>query len=234
MSKKAPLFPALLLGLLIVLSGCSEKPLPAGQDGLSSLPEGSVSSSEPASSDMEKEEEGTASQPDSSAESPKGSSAPSSSPASGGQSAKQDESQPSQAQEPSAPASSAASEQETVTFTLSIDCKNAVGSGMLNPALNLPPDGMLLNATAVTCEKGETLLSVLKRVCKSQGIALDCDVTGYVRGIAGLYEKDCGANSGWVYSVKGAFMNVGAGAYRPQQGDKIEWCYTCTYGDTLS
>ena len=56
MSKKAPLFPALLLGLLIVLSGCSEKPLPAGQDGLSSLPEGSVSSSGPASSDMEKEE----------------------------------------------------------------------------------------------------------------------------------------------------------------------------------
>ena len=97
MSKKAPLFPALLLGLLIVLSGCSEKPLPAGQDGLSSLPEGSVSSSGPASSDMEKEEEGTASQPDSSAESPKGSSAPSSSSASGGQSAKQDESQPSQA-----------------------------------------------------------------------------------------------------------------------------------------
>ena len=130
--------------------------------------------------------------------------------------------------------SSNASERETVTCTFSIDCKNAVGKLPPNLEAALPSDGVILDSVTVTCKKNETVLSALKRICKERNIAVESDFSGYVRGIAQLYEKDCGANSGWMYSVNGVFPGVGAGGYRLKEGDSVVWRYTCEYGDTES
>ena len=55
----------------------------------------------------------------------------------------------------------------------------------------------------------------------------------YVEGINQLYEFDCGKNSGWMYSVNGEFPNYGASSYKPKDGDKIEWKYTCNLGSDV-
>ena len=52
-------------------------------------------------------------------------------------------------------------------------------------------------------QEGDTVMDVLKRT------GVDIDVSkGYVAGIDGLYEFDCGKNSGWMYRVNGKFPNV--------------------------
>ena len=75
-------------------------------------------------------------------------------------------------------------------------------------------------------EEGDTVMDVLKRT------GVDIDVSkGYVAGIDGLYEFDCGKNSGWMYRVNGKFPNYMAGKCKLHDGDKVEWLYTCVRGD---
>jgi uncharacterized membrane-anchored protein len=52
----------------------------------------------------------------------------------------------------------------------------------------------------------------------------------YIQGINNIYEFDAGALSGWMYRVNGWFPNYGASRYVVQQGDVIEWVYTCDLG----
>ena len=47
----------------------------------------------------------------------------------------------------------------------------------------------------------------------------------YIKGINNLYEKDCGACSGWVYTVNGQTTDCGASAYKLKDGDEIQWTY---------
>ena len=51
--------------------------------------------------------------------------------------------------------------------------------------------------------------------------------TAYIRGIANIYEFDCGELSGWTYKVNNKSPNVGCSLYELKDGDKIEWIYTC-------
>lgn len=75
-------------------------------------------------------------------------------------------------------------------------------------------------------EEGDTVMDVLKRT------GVDIDVSkGYVAGIDGLYEFDCGKSSGWMYRVNGKFPNYMAGKCKLHDGDKVEWLYTCVRGD---
>ncbi|WP_051350683.1 DUF4430 domain-containing protein [Caloramator sp. ALD01] len=45
----------------------------------------------------------------------------------------------------------------------------------------------------------------------------------YFSSIAGLKERDYGANSGWCYFVNGVKPSVGAGSYTLKDGDVLEW-----------
>ena len=54
--------------------------------------------------------------------------------------------------------------------------------------------------------------------------------TAYIEGIGNLYEFDAGALSGWMYRVNGWFPNYGCSSYQVQDGDVIEWVYTCDLG----
>ena len=58
--------------------------------------------------------------------------------------------------------------------------------------------------------------------------------TTYIEGLGNLYEKDCGARSGWMFAVNGVFPNYGASDCTVQDGDSIRWLYTCDLGSDLS
>lgn len=238
MMKPKAILPVLLFTLLIVLSGCSERRTFSddSEETFLSNEEMFVSDeSETAAPASDSEEKASASQE--SEQTSLSSQKQFSSQEGNRESSKAESRQSAPTKESSkegSGASSAVSERETITCTFSIDCKNAIGKLPPNLKAILPSDGIILKSVTVTCMKNETVLSALKRVCKENNIAIESDFSGYIRGIALLYEKDCGANSGWMYSVNGVFPNVGAGAYRLKEGDTVAWRYTCEYGDTAS
>ena len=99
----------------------------------------------------------------------------------------------------------------------------------------VPSDGWLLKPVKVKFQEGESVFDVLVRECKERKIHLSYRFTpiynsDYIEGISNLYEFDCGGQSGWNYSVNGWFPNYGSSRYVIQDGDVIEWKYTCNLG----
>ena len=92
----------------------------------------------------------------------------------------------------------------------------------------IPADGVILSAT-VTITEGESVMSVLKRACGDAGIPVSSS-SNYVRGINGLFEKNVGRSSGWMYCVGGTFPSYGADSYTLSGGENIQWLYTCNMG----
>lgn len=96
----------------------------------------------------------------------------------------------------------------------------------------VPSNGVILAASSVEFEDGETVFDVLNRVCEYAGIQIEYSWTPlynsyYIEGINNLYEFDCGNESGWMYKVNGWFPNYGCSSYTLEDGDDIVWCYTC-------
>lgn len=92
----------------------------------------------------------------------------------------------------------------------------------------IPADGVILSTT-VTITEGESVMSVLKRACGDAGIPVSSSGS-YVRGINGLFEKNVGRSSGWMYCVGGTFPGYGADSYTLSGGENIQWLYTCNMG----
>ena len=92
----------------------------------------------------------------------------------------------------------------------------------------IPADGVILSTT-VTITEGESVMSVLKRACGDAGIPVSSSGS-YVRGINGLFEKNVGRSSGWMYCVGGTFPSYGADSYTLSGGENIQWLYTCNLG----
>ncbi len=102
----------------------------------------------------------------------------------------------------------------------------------------VPEDGWILEPTVVTFYEGESVFNVLLRVCKQQSIHMEYSNTpmynsAYIEGIHNLYEFDCGEGSGWMYKVNDWFPNYGCSRYQLQNGDIIEWVFTCNYGEDV-
>ncbi len=134
-----------------------------------------------------------------------------------------------------------------ITCTIEIECKTILNNlDSLRPEKKafLPKDGYILKETTVSVAEGSTVFDVLKLVCKQNtcpekctycrksGIQLEYVYTPgydseYIRGIHQLYEKDCGTQSGWMYSVNGVFPNYGVNKYTVKNGDDIKLRYTC-------
>lgn len=126
------------------------------------------------------------------------------------------------------------------TCTVSISCMTALQSAQLPETVRavLPGNGQILSTVSVELEAGDTVWTVLQRITRAHGVALEAQWTpaynaAYVQGIAQLYEKDCGQGSGWMYSVNGVFPSVGCSSYTLQAGDVIRWQYTCDYGHDI-
>ncbi|RXZ83010.1 DUF4430 domain-containing protein [Paenibacillaceae bacterium] len=99
----------------------------------------------------------------------------------------------------------------------------------------LPKDGIIYKKRTVTFYEGESVFDLLLREMKSNKIHMEFSMTpiynsNYVEGINNLYEFDCGELSGWMYKVNGWYPNYGSSRYSLQDGDVVEWVYTCDLG----
>lgn len=102
----------------------------------------------------------------------------------------------------------------------------------------VPADGIILPVTTVTFEEGDDVFTLLQRVCRENKIHLEFSEdpiysSAYVEGLHNLYEFDGGELSGWYYSANGWFPNYGSSRYVLEDGDVIEWHYSCDMGHDL-
>lgn len=130
---------------------------------------------------------------------------------------------------------------QTYTCSFSIECSTILNNlDQLDPGKLevVPSNGVILAKTTVTFYEGESVYDVLQRVCKEYGIHMEASWTpiynsAYIEGIHNLYEFDCGALSGWMYRVNGWYPNYGCSRYQLQDGDVVEWRYTCDLGNDI-
>ena len=130
---------------------------------------------------------------------------------------------------------------KSYTCTFSIECSTILNNlDMLDPDKleMVPSNGVILSRTTVTFYEGESVFDVLQRLCKEMGIHMESSWTpiynsAYIEGIHNLYEFDCGNLSGWMYRVNGWYPNYGCSRYQLQQGDVVEWRYTCDLGEDV-
>lgn len=122
--------------------------------------------------------------------------------------------------------------------TISISCATILNNlDLCDPEKKelVPENGWILEPMTVTFYEGESVFNVLQRTCKQQKIHMEFEDTpmynsAYIEGIHNLYEFDVGEQSGWMYSVNGWLPNYGCSRYQMQDGDVVEWVYTCDYG----
>ena len=125
-----------------------------------------------------------------------------------------------------------------LTCTLSVRCDTVLANmSSLNPnkVELVPEDGVIFPPTVVTFYEGESVFNVLQREMRRNGIHMEFVNTpiynsAYIEGIHNLYEFDVGGLSGWMYKVNGWFPNYGCSRYMLQDGDVVEWVYTCDLG----
>jgi hypothetical protein len=126
---------------------------------------------------------------------------------------------------------------EIYACTLSVRCDTL----LQNPDLSsdkrglVPADGVIFTAEDVVFQSGESVFDVLQRELRRARIHLEFTQvplynSAYIEGINNLYEFDGGELSGWMYRVNGWFPNYGCSLYLLQDGDKVEWVYTCDLG----
>ena len=114
----------------------------------------------------------------------------------------------------------------------------------------LPTSGVILDNVIVELNGGESAFDVIKKACE-ENVCTDkckyCQASGvqieytytpafnnyYIEGIHQIYEKDCGTQSGWMYSVNGAFPDVGTSSYEVSPGDVIVFSFTCNMGEDI-
>ncbi|MCR4925488.1 MAG: DUF4430 domain-containing protein [Clostridiales bacterium] len=113
------------------------------------------------------------------------------------------------------------------TFSLTIDCKNALKKGKGKEY----QDGIIYQNSAVEFYENEDLLTVLKRELKANNISIKVKNGCYVSSIGGLKEFDCGSNSGWLYKVNGTLPNFAMNKCMLKDGLTVEIRYTCSNGD---
>lgn len=125
--------------------------------------------------------------------------------------------------------------------TISITCHtilNNLDKVSYNKKGIIPSNGVILSQKQVEINDGDTVFDVLLRETRKQRIHMDfveSPVYGsaYIKGINNIYEFDAGELSGWMYSVNGVFPNYGCSIYNLNDGDVIQWMYTCDLGKDL-
>ena len=114
----------------------------------------------------------------------------------------------------------------------------------------LPSSGVILDNVEVELSGGESAFDVIKKACE-KNVCTDnckyCKANGgqieytytpafnnyYIEGIHQIYEKDCGTQSGWMYSVNGNFPDEGSSSYTVSSGDVIVFSFTCNMGEDI-
>lgn len=131
--------------------------------------------------------------------------------------------------------------ENTLSCNFSIECGTILDNMDKLPEEKkelVPADGVIFEKSTVQFEDGESVFDILHRVCNEEKILMESSLTTetgsvYVEGIANLYEFDCGNLSGWKYMVNNEFLSISCSEYKVQDGDTIEWKYTCHIGQDL-
>lgn len=128
------------------------------------------------------------------------------------------------------------------TVTISIRCDTVLKNwDRLDPALRsekyVPPDGVILPPTKYVLREGDKAFDILDRAVRYNRIQMEYQGANYnsynsvyVQGINYLYEFSCGPLSGWMYLVNKKFPEFGSSKYLLQDGDVVDWVYTCDLG----
>lgn len=128
--------------------------------------------------------------------------------------------------------SDGAQDANSIKCSISINCANLLKYMDVldaNKKKLVPADGYILKPVTINVKKGSSVFDALKTVTKSKKIHLEYSGS-YIEGIGNLYEFDGGELSGWMYSVNNDFPRVGCDSYIIQDGDVIQWVYTCDLG----
>lgn len=124
---------------------------------------------------------------------------------------------------------------ETVgTVSLTIRCDTVAGK---SDSEYIPEDGIVLETTEFEIEENDTVYDILVEAAKKYQIQMEntgAEGMVYIAGINYLYEFDFGDLSGWMYFVNDEEPSVGCDDYVLEDGDKIEWLYTCELGNDLT
>lgn len=94
----------------------------------------------------------------------------------------------------------------------------------------VPSDGAVLSSAEVSISNGETVYDALRKACNKRDIVFEADSSGYISSIAGIPEGAVGSESGWTFTVNGKFVQGGAKDILLENGDTVEWLYTCNFG----
>ncbi len=113
------------------------------------------------------------------------------------------------------------------TVTLEIRCDTVAGREDY-----ISENGIILEQTEFTFEKGETVYDILAEACRLNGIQTEFS-NDYISGINYIYEFDFGELSGWLYFVNGEEASVGCNSYELADGDEIKWLYSLEMGNDL-
>ena len=133
-------------------------------------------------------------------------------------------------------------EQAEMSVTVKISCEtvfthyDSLSESVKNADI-IPRDGIIVPAGEFALREGDTAFDVLRRILAYNKIPLDYSGSSdsglqsvYVKGIANLYERDCGELSGWMYRVNGQFPQVSCSDFALNDGDVMEWVYSCELG----
>lgn len=135
---------------------------------------------------------------------------------------------------------------QSETVFLSINCDTILDNyDKLDPNLQsekyVPKDGVILKKTEYVLREGDTVFDILDRAVRHNKIQMEykgADETGYgsvyVEGINHIYELSCGQGSGWSFFVNGDIPQYGCSQLELEDGDIVEWKYTCNYGEDLN
>ncbi len=102
----------------------------------------------------------------------------------------------------------------------------------------VPESGILCEKENVAVTEETTPFSLLTKICKEEKIKVEFSEnigmnTKYVTAINNISSGDVGEMSGWLYYVNGESVNDACNVYEVQDGDVIEWIYTCDMGNDI-
>lgn len=130
-------------------------------------------------------------------------------------------------------------DKDTITCRVEISCRvlSKNKETLKNDELlkYVPDDGIILKEAEVNVNVDSSAYDVLGMVCMANNIQMEAKYTAlygtyYVQGINYLYEKCAGDESGWIYTVNGSTVSVGASSYKVKDGDCIVWHFTTDGG----
>jgi len=96
----------------------------------------------------------------------------------------------------------------------------------------VPSNGVIMDSARIVVEEGQSVYDAVKSACSANSVKLNEQGSMYGKYIVGfnnIDEKDCGSQSGWVYTVNGSRPPKSCDKYTLKKGDKIIFSYICNF-----